>query len=226
MDLLKDILEKFSEESFSNQVRTAVALLAVPGGLWGAYLFFRWMRGQGIHSDIQQIKAQNRDMQEVLQELQKKIELLTAGSEVSVTTDLKRRFSVESSAKVILPEAGRLVRLERRAFLCYAYEDREWVAPIMEYLTRTDKIKVSINYDLQRAGEIIDRVRNEIDASDTFILLWSDAAASSRFVADEINYALPRIRSGDLKLVPIAIERPMPRPPEELKDFHFANLGN
>src|SRR5215470_17872414 len=66
MDFLQVIFDKLGDAAFSNQIRTVVALLAVPGALWGTYLFIRWMGGRGIVAEIERIQVQNRSIQEVL----------------------------------------------------------------------------------------------------------------------------------------------------------------
>jgi hypothetical protein len=63
MDWLRPLLDWAGDSANSNLVRTVVALLAVPGALWGAYLFVRWMRGSGIDA---QLDTLNRKIDDII----------------------------------------------------------------------------------------------------------------------------------------------------------------
>jgi hypothetical protein len=52
MDFLYRLLDWAGDSANSAAVRTIVALLAIPGALWGMYLFTRWMRGRDLASAI------------------------------------------------------------------------------------------------------------------------------------------------------------------------------
>jgi len=64
-----------------------------------------------------------------------------------------------------------------------------------------------------------------IDESDLFLLFWSTNARQSKWVLQEVHYALKR-KGGDEfappEILPVPIEGPPPvLPPKELADLHF-----
>jgi HEAT repeat protein len=72
-----------------------------------------------------------------------------------------------------------------------------------------------------RSGEVWRReVLAFIDRADIFQLFWSSAAKRSPHVEMEWRHALRRELGGFIR--PVFWERPMPSPPEELSDLHFA----
>jgi hypothetical protein len=64
-----------------------------------------------------------------------------------------------------------------------------------------------------------------IDKSDLFLLFWSTPARESKWVLEEMRYALKRKGDKDLappEILPIVIEGPPPPPPPpELAHLHF-----
>jgi hypothetical protein len=60
---------------------------------------------------------------------------------------------------------------------------------------------------------------------DVFYLFWSTQAKDSKWVMQEIEYALARSAAspnGEPDIIPVIIEGPPPpTPPETLKDIHF-----
>jgi hypothetical protein len=64
-----------------------------------------------------------------------------------------------------------------------------------------------------------------IDRSDLFLLFWSTQARQSKWVLEEVRYALKRKGDDDQappKSVPIVLEGPPPPPPpDELAHLHF-----
>lgn len=56
MELLHLIFDWASDPSNSTVVRTFVALLAIPGALWGLYLFIRWLGGRGLDAQMRQLE--------------------------------------------------------------------------------------------------------------------------------------------------------------------------
>jgi hypothetical protein len=129
-----------------------------------------------------------------------------------------------TSAERAAPRELRGVRY-RRAFVSYASPDRP------EVLRRVQAFKIagmSVFQDVLDLdpGERWERaLYREIDACDVFLLFWSRAAASSGWVAKEIDYALARKhgdedRPPDIQPVPIE-GPPVVPPPERLKALHF-----
>jgi tetratricopeptide (TPR) repeat protein len=62
MDIFSPILDWASRPETSNATRTFVALLAVPGALWGFWLFSRWVRGRGLDQRVEQLLDQNGEL--------------------------------------------------------------------------------------------------------------------------------------------------------------------
>jgi hypothetical protein len=74
-----------------------------------------------------------------------------------------------------------------------------------------------------RSGEQWNRaLLGMIDKADIFQLCWSNNARASRYVEQEWRYALGLARPRFIR--PVYWEDPMPEPPAELSDIHFAHL--
>ena len=72
-----------------------------------------------------------------------------------------------------------------------------------------------------RSGEIWDpALLKKIEEADMFQLCWSHNAKKSRYVEQEWRHALQQDRLGFIR--PTYWEKPMPDPPPELSDIHFA----
>lgn len=72
------------------------------------------------------------------------------------------------------------------------------------------------------------KIYKSIDQSDVFFLFWSSAARDSRWVMDEVRYALKRKAADKFaapEIVPVIIEGPpLVPPPDELRDVHFNDV--
>ena len=112
-----------------------------------------------------------------------------------------------------------------RAFASYSSEDRG------EVLRRVQAFRIagqSVFMDVLNIdpGESWERVLyHEIDDCDVFLLFWSRAAAASKWVAKEIEYALNRKGGDDQRppaIQPVPIEGPPPTPPPKaLRHLNF-----
>jgi hypothetical protein len=139
------------------------------------------------------------------------------------------RFQVALAAAGF--SAERAVRHElqavryRRAFVSYASPDRA------EVLRRVQAFKIagmSVFQDILDfgPGDRWERgLYHQIDSCDVFLLFWSRAAASSKWVTKEIDYALAR-KAGDEDrppaIQPVPIEGPpIVPPPKRLRGLHF-----
>jgi hypothetical protein len=64
-----------------------------------------------------------------------------------------------------------------------------------------------------------------IDRSDLFLLFWSTRAKESKWVLEEVRYAIKRKAGDDAAppdVIPVIIEGPpIPSPPEDLAHLHF-----
>jgi hypothetical protein len=117
-------------------------------------------------------------------------------------------------------------RRYRRAFLSYASPDRA------EVLKRAQSLKVvGIDFfqdllSLEPGDRWENRLYEEIDKCDLFLLFWSTHAAKSQWVIKETERALARrgatIHDGEPSIIPIVLEGPpVPHPPSSLADIHF-----
>lgn len=111
------------------------------------------------------------------------------------------------------------------AFISYASADRQEVLKRVQMLPRAG---ISFFQDLLslEPGERWEKaLYKHIDKSDVFFLFWSHAAKESKWVAEEIKYALKKSREteeGIPEIIPIIIEGPpLIPPPPELNDIHF-----
>jgi hypothetical protein len=112
----------------------------------------------------------------------------------------------------------------KRAFLSYSSADRA------EVLKRAQSLKAArIEFfqdllTLEPGDRWEQRLYDEIDRCDLFLLFWSTSAAQSKWVIGEAEHALTRqrVRDGEPDIVPIILEGPpVPRPPDSLNMIHF-----
>jgi hypothetical protein len=107
-------------------------------------------------------------------------------------------------------------------FVSYAHDDGAVVARLgaaykalgMSFLRDQDEL---------RSGEKWSpRLLALIERADIFQLYWSRLAQRSRYVRQEWRHALQQER--ELFIRPVYWQKPLPEPPRELKDLHFAYL--
>lgn len=112
------------------------------------------------------------------------------------------------------------------AFISYASPDRD------EVLRRTQMLQASkISFfqdvlELEPGQRWEQELYKNIEKCDVFFLFWSNASKSSEWVKREWQYALElqkRNPGQSPDIIPVAIERPIPTPPEELSYLHFNN---
>jgi TIR domain len=111
------------------------------------------------------------------------------------------------------------------AFLSYSSHDRA------EVLKRAQGLKAGrIDFfqdllSLEPGEQWAQRLYQEIDRCDLFLLFWSSQAKASPWVMKEVEYALARRKSssdGLPDITPVIIEGPPPpAAPDSLKDIHF-----
>jgi hypothetical protein len=109
-------------------------------------------------------------------------------SEVASTSEPATVFS----PVVVLVEASPPDRIMdgrgRHVFISYSREDRRYVVSLADYLQRAG---VNVWYDSEiSAGDRVDTVlQQRIDTCAAVVVIWSPAASTSDWVADEIVYA-------------------------------------
>jgi hypothetical protein len=107
-------------------------------------------------------------------------------------------------------------------FVSYSHEDERIVSDLgrayeavgIDYLRDVKKLRSGEKWD--------ERLLQFIDSADVFQLLWSKCARTSPYVEREWRHAWARHRPRFIR--PVYWEDPMPAPPAELSDLHFAFL--
>jgi len=131
------------------------------------------------------------------------------------------RPRIQSTPRPLGDEAQRY----SQAFLSYAMKDLNEVMKRVQMLARCH---ISFFQDILslEPGERWERKLYEhIDHCDVFMLFWSTASKESKWVRQEVEYAVKRKETGDSappEIVPILLEGPpIPLPPPELSHIHF-----
>ena len=75
-----NFLPWLSQASNSNLLRSIGAIVSLPGALWGAWLFFRWLRGTGIDSTLDGIKA---DLNRLVRRQQERVPRIERNKRIS-----------------------------------------------------------------------------------------------------------------------------------------------
>jgi DNA-directed RNA polymerase specialized sigma24 family protein len=110
----------------------------------------------------------------------------------------------------------------QRVFVSYCHQDRE-IAKQLEKAYTAIGIEYLRDVKKLRSGEKwAPALLRLIEESEIFQLLWSKAAKRSANVEQEWRYALHLDRTEFIR--PIYWEQPLPPPPDELADIHFAYL--
>jgi hypothetical protein len=116
-------------------------------------------------------------------------------------------------------------QLFQTIFASYAHEDSEVVKACAE-VYRALGITMLIDRDSLRSGERwYPELRRFVQEADLFQLFWSSASSNSTYVAEEWRQALSLLGlKGERFIRPLYWEDPLPPPPNELSQFHFAFL--
>jgi hypothetical protein len=120
---------------------------------------------------------------------------------------------------------GDEARRYKQAFVSYAMKD---LNEVMKRVQMLERLHVNFFQDLLNLepGERWERkLYKHIDACDVFMLFWSTASKESKWVTNEVQYALARKGGDDSRppeILPIMIEGPpVPLPNPELAHLHF-----
>lgn len=135
-------------------------------------------------------------------------------------------FSLEISAVRAEPprNAETVGAAYRSAFVSYSRKDFREVSLFAQGLTQND---VNLCLDvtaLEPGQEWAAQLPQMLRKADVFYLMWSDNAATSRWVDWEARQAVTLYDgpgSGRPRIVPITLHRPAPKPPDYLGRFHF-----
>jgi hypothetical protein len=105
-------------------------------------------------------------------------------------------------------------------FVSYSHEDSE----IVEMIGRAYKalgITILRDVEVLRSGEKWNpRLLQLIEDADIFQLYWSQTAKDSTYVKQEWHHALAQEKENFIR--PVYWQKPMPKPPSELAELHFA----
>jgi hypothetical protein len=136
-------------------------------------------------------------------------------ADIGISTTISRRAAEDVPAGQATADPYQAV------FVSYAHKD----SSIVDLLERAYAV-LGLTYlrdvSVLRSGEKWNRkLLEKIEEADIFQLCWSTAASESQYVEQEWRHALGLRRPGPF-IRPMYWERPLPPPPDELSDLHFA----
>ncbi|MEL6382374.1 MAG: toll/interleukin-1 receptor domain-containing protein, partial [Cyanobacteria bacterium J06626_18] len=138
---------------------------------------------------------------------------------------LKFKLVVVQQANAALTPISDTARLFRKAFVSYSSEDRREVLKRVQMLANVGIAVFQDILNLEPGERWKQRLYQEIDTSDLFLLFWSRAAKESQWVMQETRYALERQGAHPEQIpaiIPIILESPpITLPPPELMHLHF-----
>ena len=112
----------------------------------------------------------------------------------------------------------------KHIFISYARKDYDKVAPRVQMISLLKNKFFQDIFHLKPGDNWEKKIYENIECSDAFFLFWSSAARKSKWVRKEIDHAL-KVKKGEdenpPEIMPVIIEHPPPKPPEELKHLHF-----
>ena len=145
--------------------------------------------------------------------------------EMSFTTKIVEEYSSEKIATNIFPKQF------KKVFISYSHAD---IDNVQFVATAYKALGVNYFFDSDNlvGGDVYEeKIMNNIDSSDLFILCWSANAAKSDFIPKEIDRALIRAypqkshEEATIKIYPISIEPHATLPDVMAKKYHFDILG-
>lgn len=120
---------------------------------------------------------------------------------------------------------GEVAHRYRAAFISYASKDRDKILERVQMLPLVGVRYFQDVLDLEPGDRWLRRLEFGIDECDLFLLFWSSEAKCSKWVRQEVDYALKRRGGDDLappEIKPVVIEGPpVIEPWEELAHLHF-----
>lgn len=130
-------------------------------------------------------------------------------------------ITASSPEATALPQSS-TVRPYSAVFVSYSHADRKIVDSLerayavlgLRYLRDVRELRSGENWNAA--------LKEKIEIADIFQLCWSNAAKSSPNVEEEWRHAIRQERPQFIR--PVYWERPMPTPPLELENIHFAYL--
>lgn len=144
------------------------------------------------------------------------------GAVIIAEIDIWAKIDSETETAIGKTEILETTNPYQSVFVSYAHSDVE----IIEYLENAYKV-LGIQYlrdvHFLRSGEKWnEKILNKIEEADIFQLCWSENAKDSQYVKQEWEHALEQDRNYFIR--PVYWEKPLPEPPKELAELHFAYL--
>jgi hypothetical protein len=139
---------------------------------------------------------------------------------------VKFKLSVEADARSAPSEPqGERAHRYSAAFISYASDDRDKVLARVQMLSLQGIRYFQDVLSLEPGDRWMKKIELGIDECDVFLLFWSTEAKRSKWVREEVRYALAR-KSGDElsppEIRPVIVEGPpIVEPWEELAHLHF-----
>ncbi|MCB9234741.1 MAG: toll/interleukin-1 receptor domain-containing protein [Bacteroidia bacterium] len=138
------------------------------------------------------------------------------------------RFKTEvgEDGSVIHPVPAQPLTMQRYkyAFISYSSKDRDKVLYRVQML-KGMKINFFMDFESIDPGVPWEpKITEELNKADVFYLFWSDNAAASRWVNEEINFVVRKKQDNSEnppEIMPVIIQKPAPAPPELLRHLQF-----
>jgi len=135
-------------------------------------------------------------------------------------TPIGFRVSPQADSAEVQPAEPSTASPYQAIFVSYSHQD----TVIVEQLEKAYKALGNSylrDVEILRSGEEWNpALLKKIDEADIFQLYWSRAASASKYVTREWQHALARGKPSFIR--PLYWEKPMPDPPPELAEIHFA----
>jgi len=145
--------------------------------------------------------------------------------DVPMSERLSRRMTASSTPADRYAETH--VTDYKTAFVSYARADFVNVSYFAEGL-KQNRINLLVDVTVLEPGQEWEKeLPAHIARADVFFLMWSDAAAESKWVDKEARQAVQLYDGSDPHrpiIEPIASHRPLPKVPDYLKKFHFNSV--
>jgi hypothetical protein len=136
----------------SNLVRSIAALIAIPGGIWGCYLFWRWRRGRGIDAVLDGVDERQKTLEVTINEIKGLLHDIIAKIDL---TKLKR-----NAQGIVAISVTELDELRNKALK--AEEQAAGIAALGEYLeyyfAKNQQRRDEITKKLKKLGGSIDAI--------------------------------------------------------------------
>jgi hypothetical protein len=108
---------------------------------------------------------------------------------------------------------------QEEIFVSYSHKDSDVVLACKEVYDALG-FNILIDVDTLRSGQVWNaQLMHMIQRATIFQLFWSQNSAASQYCRQEWEYALEQDKDGFIR--PVYWEVPMPKPPDELGEYHF-----